>query len=155
MTKRPGVDDLAQWCFGRSDFLILDLLRGATCEDPKSLRIRYLTPEEEREGRKALAGLLRSRKREVLLDAVCHRLADLIDPDVECPRKINFTNSKGGLAQDRANAQIVHYMWKLVECDGLTVEKAAELVHKDYKVGENWARRLWYERPELRPTRPL
>ena len=87
--------------------MILRLLRGTTCEDlrpapsPPRMPIRYLTREEERESRKALADLLRSRKRpapyvllpeiklrEALLDEVCHRLADLIDPDCKGPRKV-------------------------------------------------------------------
>ena len=155
MTNRPGVDDLAQWCFSPRDFLILDLLRGATSEAPRSLRIRRLTRKEEREGCKALAGLLRSRTPERLHDAVCCRLADQIDPDVKGARTLVFKNRKGALAQERHNAEIVHFMWKLHELDGLTVEKAAEVVHKDWKVGERWARNLWYERPDLRPTHPL
>ena len=75
--------------------------------------------------------------------------------DVKGARTLVFKNRKGALAQERHNAEIVHFMWKLHELDGLTVEKAAEVVHKDWKVGERWARNLWYERPDLRPTRPL
>ena len=133
--------------------------------------IRYLTREEERESRKALADLLRSRKRpapyvllpeiklrEALLDEVCHRLADLIDPVCKGPRKVVFTRPRGKLAQDDTHALIVHSIRKRVE-KGLSVEVAVEKAVKEYKRGgykltESWALKLWSrEQARHRPVR--
>ena len=78
-----------------------------------------------------------------MLDEVCHRLADLIDPDVDDPRKIDFKNPQGRLR-------------KTTCANNLAREKARRMRQayrrggrrkgsRGVRLSESWVRQLWYE----------
>jgi hypothetical protein len=142
--------------------LISNLLAGINLVDPKvgDGRWRYLTPKEEREGRKALADLLRSCKRppdlmvedaieqrKALFNETCHLLADMIDPHHHGRRKIVFKNGKGQLPQYIVDLDIISSVRLRARPDGpLTVEEAvAEAVDK-HNVSESRVWKLWSDR---------
>jgi hypothetical protein len=137
--------------------LIFDLLRGITDDVPTDIhsRIRYLTAAEEHAGRKALAELLRTRKRpgpwrdllttekrEAMFNEACHRLADLIDPDNTGPQKIVFKHSKGQLPQHSANLKIFDSI-QARRRDGLNVTKAVEQVAEENGLSIDWVWVIW------------
>jgi hypothetical protein len=135
--------------------LIFDLLRGITYDVPTDShsRIRYLTAKEEREGRKALASLLRTRKRpvpwpsceqpierrEALFAEACHRLAELIDPGVTDKRKIAFTNHWRRLPQYGPSLKIFRSIEDLVK-GGLGVTEAVAEAAEKHGLS---TRRIW------------
>jgi hypothetical protein len=165
MKKRSDDDGvLLSLLIGPDVRSILDLLRGTTSVDISAFwgKYRYLSRQEEREGRKALAALLRSRerpardadltrieRREALLNEACHRLADLIDPDNDGPRKIVFKNRKGRLPQYDADLEIIHSVEEHVK-GGLSVEKAVAAAAEEHKLSESRVSKLWARRREIR-----
>lgn len=165
MKKLPDDDS---WFPEPEASLILHLFNGRTPDDPTAfwIKYRYLAPEEERTGRKALADLLRSRKRpgwpgrdpsierrEALFNEACHRLADLIDPDNDGPRKIVFKNRKGRLPQYEADMEIIHSV-RMRIIGGLTVEEAVDKVAKHFKLSESRVLKLWSRAQRLSRTSP-
>ena len=157
--KKQSLAGFESWAGASDAPLVLRLLRGTTWEVPRSKRLprmttRYLTPAEEHKSRKALADLLRTRKRpaphvllpkiklrDALLDAVCHRLADLIEiaPDDIRKRRVVLKNGKGQPRQDDANSKIFFSVERHVK-DGLSVTEAVDQVHKKYGLS---TRRIW------------
>jgi hypothetical protein len=168
MKKNTDYDGEFFWSIGSDVQAILNLLRGTTSVDPTAFwgKYRYLSPQEEREGRKALAALLRSRERpaidappllrnerqEALLNEACHGLADLIDPDCNGPRKIVFKNRKGRLPQYDADLEIIHSIQDRVK-GGLTVEKAVAEAAEEHKLSESRVLKLWSNRESIRRKR--
>jgi hypothetical protein len=164
MKKRYDDDGvLRSWLIDPDVGPILHLLRGTTSVDVSAFwgKYRYLSPQEEREGRIALAALLRSRerperdadltrieRREALLNEACHRLADLIDPNNKGPRKIIFKNRKGRLPQYDADLEIIHSVEQRVK-GGLSVEKAVAAAADEHKLSESRVSKLWARRREI------
>jgi hypothetical protein len=140
--------------------LVFDLLRGRTDDVPTDVysRIHYLTPDEQRAGRRALAELLRTRKRpgpsrgglsitelrERMLDEACHQLADLIDPSNTGPRQIVFTNPQGQPPQPFAKLKIFRSVEMLLkEDEQLLVTEAIEKVAEKHKRSTRWVWDIW------------
>ena len=134
------------------DELVLRLLRGTTRIDPKSLLVRYLTLEEERESKKAWAALLRggiaaqlpNNRREQLFNKVCWGLADLLNSDVAGSRKVAFTKPRGALEQHDRNRPVVREIYELYTSRQFSLEEAVARVAAKYKLSESTVRKLWY-----------
>jgi hypothetical protein len=152
-------DDGPYWFPEPEASLITRLLIGMTPDVPSDdySRIRYVTPDEERTGRKALAELLRTRKRpgwpgrdtsitgrESLFNEACHLVADLIeiDPGDESKRRIVLKNPKGQPPQYAASLKIFLSIENHIK-DGLTVSKAIKKVAEKHNHSDEWAWGIW------------
>jgi hypothetical protein len=156
--KTPWDDDGPFWFPEPEALLITRLLIGVTPDVPydDDSRVHYLTPDEECESRKALAALLRTRKRpgwpgrdtsitrrESLFNEACHLLADLIeiDPGDESKRRIVFTNPKGQPPQYGPRYKIFRDVEMLLKA-GLSPTKAVKQVAEEYGVSNRWVENI-------------
>ena len=149
---QPGASPIFDLLCGIPDNVLTDI----------HSRSRYLNEKEEREGRKALAAFLRTRKRpgpwrdlstiekrEAMFNEVCHRLADLIetDPGDESNRRIVFTNPRGQPLQSSTypkNLEIFHSIEMLLkEDERLSVTEAIEKVAEKHKRSTRWVWDIW------------
>ena len=82
-----------------------------------------------------------------MFDQACWGLADLLDPDIENPRKVVFTKPKGAIAQDDRNRPVVREVWELYTSRRFSLEEAVARVAAKHKLSESMVRKLWYGKP--------
>ena len=96
-----------------------------------------------------MSARLPNNRREQLFNRACWELADLLDPDIENPRKVVFTKPRGALLQHDRNEPIVREVWQLYTRRRLSLEEAVARVAAKHELSESAVRKLWYGKPGM------
>lgn len=134
-----------------ANHLVGDLLLGVTA-NPKSmsLKVRYLTPAEERKGREGLATLLRSRRPLARFNWAVLRVADQYEQRPgRSALKMVFQKPHRQAPQYAATFKILVSVGARVEGGGLTVEQAVAETAAEYKLSEPRIRDIWRDRGHI------